>query len=623
MALRITLKDHFRETEIFLHRAAFCAVATLILVIAIIGRLIYLQVVNYEHYTTLSQSNRIHLLPIAPNRGLIYDREGVVLAQNFPTFGIQITPERVQNMEETLARLGQVVELSELDIQRFKKLMRRGKAYQATPIRFRLTDEEVARFALDRYLFPGVELVAPLTRHYPQGELAAHVVGYVGRIDEQEQQNLVDESNYEGTNHIGKSGIEKQYEDVLHGFVGNQEVETNAQGRMIRVLDRNAAQPGTNLHLNLSARVQQVATEAFGENDGALVAIDPQTGGVIAMVSRPSFDPNLFVNGIDPETYKTLTSSPDQPLYNRAINGQYPPGSTVKPFYALAALEYDMPESKRPIHCGGFFRLPGDEHRYRDWKKEGHGVVDLERAIVESCDVFFYDLAQSMAIDRMSTFLGYFGFGAKTGIDVPNEFAGILPSRAWKRQVRKENWYGGETIVMGIGQGYLSVTPTQLATFVATMSVRGRRMIPKVVHALQEPNSDELQVIDSDKLGDVPIKDPDHYNIILNAMKNVVHGARGTAKGISKDLTYTIGGKTGTAQVFQIKQDEKYKESEVDKKLRDHALFIAFAPVENPRIAVGVIVEHGGHGGSAAAPVARKVMDAFLLHNPLAPVPPS
>lgn len=616
MALGITLKDHFRETEIFLRRAVFAGVVVIILLIIVISRLFYLQVIRHDHFTTLSQANRIHLLPIPPNRGLILDRDGVILAQNFPTFMIQVTPERVKGLNDMLERLGQIIELSETDLLRFKKLVRRGRAYQTIPLRFHLSEDEVARFALDRHLFPGVELVAPLTRHYPQGNLAAHVVGYVGRIDEQEQQNLIDESNYEGTSHIGKTGIEKQYEEVLHGFVGNQEVETNAQGRMLRVLSSNPPTPGTHLHLHISAQLQKVAMDALGERNGAVVAIDPTTGGVLALASNPAFDPNLFVNGIDSDTYKALLTSPDQPLYNRAINGTYPPGSTIKPFYALAALEYNMPEATGTVFCRGSYQLPGDTHRFRDWKKEGHGVVDIDRSITESCDVYYYNLATNMGIDRMTQFLGYFGFGSRTGVDLPNEFGGLLPSRAWKRAARKEPWYGGETVSMGIGQGYLLLTPLQLSATTGTIGVRGIRMVPKVVQSLENPDTNELQTIETTRLGDVPVKTQQNWSTIITAMTHVVHSPRGTAKGISKDLTYSIAGKTGTAQVFSMKQDQKYIESEISEKLRDHAWFMAFAPAENPRIAIAVLVENGGHGGSAAAPIARKVFDAYLLSKP-------
>jgi penicillin-binding protein 2 len=616
MALGITLKDHFRETEIFLARAFFAGIVAVGLFVAVISRLVYLQIVKHDHYTTLSQANRIHLIPVPPNRGLILDRDGVVLAQNFPSFQIHITPERVGNLKETLERLATVIDLQDIDIARFRKQLKRSRAYQTVPLRFRLSDEEVARFALDRHLFPGVELVAPLTRHYPHGEMTSHVVGYVGRIDDQEQAALIDESNYEGTTHIGKTGLEKQYEDVLHGFVGNQEAETNAQGRMIRVLKSNAPTPGVHLHLNLSANLQKTAIDMLGERNGSVVAIDPKTGGVLALVSKPGFDPNLFVNGIDSDVYKALLTSPDQPLYNRSVNGQYPPGSTIKPFYGLAALEYNMPEATGVTSCRGAYSLPGDSHRYRDWKKEGHGAVDLDRAITESCDVYFYDLANSMGVDRMSQFLGYFGFGTRTGLDIPNEFGGLLPSRAWKRAARKENWYAGETVVIGIGQGYLLVTPTQMASFTGMLAARGQRMVPRLVQSLENPNTSEVQLIEPHRLSDLPVKNPLNYNKIIEAMTHVVHGPRGTAKSISKDLPYTIGGKTGTAQVFQIKQDEKYKESEVPEKLRDHAWFIAFAPAEDPKIAVCVLVENGGHGGSAAAPIARKVMDAYLLGQP-------
>jgi penicillin-binding protein 2 len=612
MSLQITLKDHLRETQVFTQRAVTFVVISGLLLLVILARLAYLQIIDHEHYTTLSKNNRMRVLPIAPMRGLIHDRNGVVLAQNTPSYVLNITPEQVEDMDATLAALQKLITISDQDIDRFKKLLHRSRSFQPVPLRFHLNDSEVAKFAVNRHRFPGVDVDAQLTRQYPLGELGAHVVGYVGRINENELQQI-DTSNYEGTDHIGKTGVEKFYESVLHGLVGHQEVETNAQGRIVRVLKKTMPVPGQNLYLNIDARLQQVATDAFGDRKGALVAINPSNGAVLAMVNMPSFDPNLFVNGIDPETYSALTNSPDRPLFNRAIRGQYPPGSTAKPFLGLAGLEYGVTDAEDHTYCPGWFRLDGVKHKYRDWKKTGHGMVDLDKAIVQSCDVYFYNLASHLGIDKMAEYLGSFGFGRKTGIDINGELSGLMPSREWKRAKRGQPWYPGETVITGIGQGYLLVTPLQLANVTATLANGGSRMLPKVVYGLQDPASNKVEPIGSTVAGTVEISDAKHWESVVTAMHRVVHSLRGTARRISHGIKYQVAGKTGTAQVFGVKQDEEYDADSVDKKLRDHALFIAFAPVENPRISVAVIVENGGHGGSAAAPIARKVMDAYLL----------
>ncbi len=618
MRVQITIKDHLREGKLFTNRVVIFAVICILSSLVLVSRAAYLQIMNHDHFTTLSQDNRLNIAPIEPVRGLIYDRNGVVLAQNVPIYNLKITPEQVGNLKATLTALGNLVEITDADLERFNKLRRSNRPFKSIPLRFRLTDREVANFAVNRHRFPGVDIEPELTRHYPLGELMAHAVGYVGRIDEAEFQK-VDQVNYDGTSHIGKTGVEKYYEDILHGQVGHQEVEINAAGRILRVVNKYPPTPGQNLHLNLDVRVQRAASEMYKENNGALVAMDPYSGAVLAMVSMPSFDPNLFVNGIDSKTYKEMTASPDQPLYNRALHGQYPPGSTIKPFLGLASLELTYPGKGANVFCPGYFMLPGDSHRYRDWKKEGHGIVDLDKAIVESCDVFFYELAANMGIDRISAFLKQFGFGARTGIDVPTEFTGLLPSREWKQRERNAGWFLGETVNIGIGQGYLLVTPLQMAVAAATMGNRGLRITPRMVNSIQDPLSHETQTLEPTKAGQVEITDPASWEKIVTAMTRVVHFYRGTAKGISNGLQYHIAGKTGTAQVFGLKQDETYKEKDVDKKLRDHALFIAFAPAGEPRIAVAAIVENGGHGGSVAAPVVRKAMDTYLLgEEPLA-----
>ncbi len=614
MARGLPLRDPQWESYLFRRRTIAAAVFSIVLVSLIVARLFYLQVLQHERFTTLSYNNRVDIQPLEPTRGLIFDRNGVVLAENLPTFSLEIVPERVDDMEATLKAVSDIIAVSDSDITQFRQYLSRKRRFEGVPLRFRLTDEEVARIAVNRYRLPGVEIRSRLSRSYPLGPLMVHTVGYVGRIDEKELQQL-DPSNYAATTHVGKSGVEKTYEDALHGRVGYQEVETNARGRILRVLERTPPVPGRNLYLNVDVRLQRAAEQAFGNEFGALVAIDPNTGAVLSLVSLPAFDPNLFVNGIDTATYEALSTSKERPLFNRALTGQYPPGSTVKPFYGLAGLEYGEIKPNTEVFCPGYYMLKGDERHYRDWKKEGHGYVDLNKSLVESCDVFYYDLAQTLGIDRMNEFMQSIGFGHATGIDLTGESSGLMPSREWKRRVHRQPWFPGETLITGIGQGFTLTTPVQLASAVATLAADGRRLVPTVVQAMEDPATGQRTLLPPKELPPAHMVDPANWDRIHHIMMNVVHSPTGTARGISRDLRYHVAGKTGTAQVFGIKQDEEYVAQDVAKQLRDHALFIAFAPAEKPQIAVAVIVQNGGGGGSVAAPIARKVMDAYLLDD--------
>jgi len=606
----IALKDYLREGRLFQNRAMFAAVVVVLLFAVLLVRLIILQVINHQHFITLSQDNRVKVLPLPPTRGLIHDRNGVILAQNLPTFSLEVIPERVKDLPATLRELGTIVNISDSDHKRFEQLRSQQRRFDSIPIRVRLDQQEVARLSANRHRFPGVEIEAKLLRHYPLEDKTAHVVGYVGRINEQELQ-IIDNSSYSGTSHIGKTGVEKSYEDILHGKVGLQQVEVNALGRIIRVLHSEPPEPGQDLHLSLDAGLQKAAMQAFGEEIGAAVAIDPRNGTVLALVSNPGFDPNLFVEGISATEYDLLQKSESKPLFNRAIRGQYPPGSTVKPFIGLAGLETGTISASQKNYCPGFFQLPGHSHKYRDWRKGGHGSVDLTNAVVQSCDVYFYALAHQMGIDRLHSFLSRFGFGRRTEVDIPGEREGLLPSRDWKKKVRRQPWYPGETLIAGIGQGYFLATPIQLAHATAIMAARGVEHPPHVVERISSEyktvapiHFEELQSLEPSK--------PRNWDNVIEAMTQVIEGPRGTARTL-KNPNYRIAGKTGTAQVFTVKQDEEYDEEKLEKKMRDHALFVAFAPVEEPRIAVAVLVENGGHGGSVAAPIAKRIMDFHLL----------
>ncbi|MDH5217295.1 MAG: penicillin-binding protein 2, partial [Gammaproteobacteria bacterium] len=599
---RAKLKDHLRETQLFSSRVIASVVFVVLLVACLLARMVYLQVFSHDHYTTLSQNNRVSFLPVPPTRGLIYDFNGVVLAQNLPSFTLELVPEKVKNFDATIEQLRKIIEISDSDIKRYLKTKRRTSKFKPVPLRHRLSEDEVARFSVRRHQFSGVDIQARLLRHYPQGSLGVHAIGYVGRINEDDMQRL-DQARYNGTTHIGKGGVEKFYEDELHGEVGYRKVETNAQGRVVRVLEEKDPIPGKHLYLSFDVKVQAAAEKALGDHKGAVVAIDTNTGGVIAMASMPSYDPNPFVNGIDSASYAALSTDKKQPLFNRAIRGRYPPGSTVKPFIGLAGLEYDVVHGGTQIPCPGYYQLKNDDRHYRDWKKTGHGHdVTLLGAIRESCDVYFYDLALNLGIDRIHEYMSQFGFGQRTGVDTIGEVDGLLPSREWKRRVKHEPWYPGETLITGIGQGFNLASPLQIATATATFANYGLHIQPHFGYALETPGSVEREYFEPIIKGVVPILKKENWDYVLKAMERVVHSPRGTAKSIANG-PYRIAGKTGTAQVFGIKQDEEYVKEDIEVHLRDHALFIAFAPIDNPRIAVAAIVENGGSGGSVAAPV--------------------
>lgn len=616
-----TLRDPVRESLLFNRRLMFTIVVMVILTLVLVARLFQLQVINNAHYTTLSEKNRVNIVPIAPTRGMIYDRNGVLIAHNVPSFILNITAERVENMDATLGILKQLITLTDRDIAQFKRQLHRKRKFVSIPLRYRLSDAEVARIAVNQYRLPGVQIQAELSRHYPVGRLTAHVAGYVGRISEADLRQL-DTSEYGASSHIGKVGIEKYYEDILHGKVGYQRVETNAQGRIIKVLERTLPTPGKTLYLNIDVHLQAVIHKAFGENNGALVALDPETGAVLAMASVPTYDPNLFVHGLETDDYQTLSKSPDRPLFNRALQGQYPPGSTLKPLLGLAGLELDEINALNPIHCRGWYMLEDDvdERHYRDWKPEGHGNVNLTDAITQSCDVYFYGLSYNLGIDRIHQYLSAFGLGKKTGIDLDGELSGVVPSKEWKRRTYNEMWYPGETLINGIGQGFMLATPLQLANLTAALSELGKRVKPVVLQGTQDPKTKVIESVEPEALPSVHQIKLSNWETVLKAMRKVVHGVKGTARGISYGIQYQMAGKTGTAQVFGIKEGEKYHKEKLSKKLHDHALFIGFAPYDKPRIAVAVVVENGGGGGSVAAPIVRKVMDYYLLGKTNEPV---
>jgi len=614
MSKRVQLKDDYVEKRLIRARLILSAIFILILLGLVLGRLYVLQVVEYQHFTTLSDSNRIRIKALPPTRGLMFDRNGVVMANNLPAYRLEIVRELVGDLDDSLRRLKQYVDFSEQDLRRFRQSSKRRRPFESIPLRLNLNDAEVARLAVNLHKFEGVEINARLTRNYPQGEHSVHALGYVSRIDEKDL-GQVDESNYAGTTHIGKLGLEKFYEGELHGTVGIQQVEVNAKGRTLRVLNETPPIQGDNLHLTLDSNLQMVAEAAFGDYSGAAVAIDPNNGEILALVSVPVFDPNAFVNGISFDDYSSLRDSAQRPLFNRALSGQYPPGSTIKPFLGLAGLELKASTTEKKIYCNGYYQLPNEPRKYRDWKKFGHGPMNVKNAITQSCDVYFYDLSYRLGIDRMSSFLEKFGFGARTGIDSTSEKSGLLPSREWKRGAQGMPWFPGETLITGIGQGAFLVTPLQLANSTAALSLNGERYRPHLVRSVEQVRNNERIEIVRQLAGQYKIIVERNWQHIRNSMINVVHGLRGTARRINRGIEYQVAGKTGTAQVFGIAQDEEYDEETIARNLRDHALFISFAPAQKARIAVAVIVENGSHGGSVAAPIARKIMDAYLLET--------
>ncbi len=628
----IEIRDHQHELQRFRVRLGISMGFAAILLLILFGRFFYLQVIRHDYYQTLAEKNRISVVPIVPNRGLILDRNGVVLAQNYAGNTLELTPSKLNaSLDDTLTALSQVLDIAPKDIKRFKKQMAESRNFETLVLKNNLGEEEVARFVAQKYRFPGVEIRARMFRDYPLKEQAAHLVGYIGRLNQGDLDQLAEDDllgNYRGTDYIGRTGLEQSYEDELHGETGVEQVEVDSSGRAVRVLSRSPATPGRNLVLSIDAKLQQVADEAFGDYRGALVAIDPRNGEVLTMVSKPGFDPTLFIDGIDYDNWNELNNSLDRPLNNRALRGVYPPGSTFKPFYALAAQFFGVRKPEMRISDSGIFTLPGQSHEYRDWKTGGHGWVDLFRSIVVSCDIYYYGLAMELGMERMANYLGRFGFGKKTGIDLgrpteegyEGEAAGLIPTSNWKKKRFKQNWYSGDTVSAGIGQGYILVTPLQLASATATLANAGVGYRPHLVREIRAANPRDNERITP--VGtDLKIP-PEHYDLVRRAMIAVTQPG-GTAVVASAGAPYQIAGKTGTAQVVGVKQGEKYDASRLQERHRDHAWFMAFAPADNPKIAVAVLVENGGHGGGTAGPIARKVFDYYLLGKRPAPVQPA
>ena len=614
------LKNPQRELQYFRRRMSIAGVIIIAAFGGLLGRFVYLQLIEHQHYQTLAESNRIAIVPIVPNRGVVTDRNGVVLAQSYSAYTLEVMPSRVKNLDAMIDELSTIVDVQPRDRKRFKRLLEESKNFESLPLRTRLTDEEVARFAVNRYRFPGVEIKARLFRQYPFGALASHLIGYIGRINDRDVKRIDDwdeTANYKGSDYIGKSGVELSYERELHGITGVEQVEVDAGGRAVRTLSRTPPTSGNNVRLALDIRLQQVAERAFGERRGALVALDPTNGEVLAFVSKPGFDPNLFVDGIDPASWTELNESPDKPLLNRPLRGAYPPGSTIKPFLALSALTSGKRTPTQAISDPGYYQIPGSAHRFRDDKPGGHGYVDMPRSIIVSCDTYYYTLAGETDIDDTYAFMSQFGYGKETGIDIEGELPGVLPSRAWKRErfsgknYREEHrkWYLGDSISAGIGQGYNAFTPVQQAVAISMIANDGVSFQPHVVKSIDNVASGETREMAPRAQRSLLVK-PEHLAVIKNALVGVPK--EGTSAQAFVGAKYVSAGKTGTAQLFSLKET-KYVAGRVEERLRDHAWYIAYAPADHPRIALAVLVENGGFGAQAAAPVARAVFDYFLL----------
>jgi|SoiMethySBSTD1v2_1073268.scaffolds.fasta_scaffold16480_8 penicillin-binding protein 2 len=609
------IRNSERELAQFQLRIGIAGVAVIVAFCLLAVRFFYLQVFQHDVYRAKAEDNRISIVPVLPNRGLLLDRNGVIVARNYQGYTLEIFPRKVASLQGTIDELAELVDIQPRDRARFRKLLQETRNAESLPIRSRLSDEEAARFAANRFRYEGVELKARLFRQYPYGEVGSHLLGYLGRINTADQQRLEEEgvdANYRGTDFIGKAGIEASYESELHGTTGFEQVEIDAAGRGIRTLSRTPSLPGNNVTLTIDMRLQRVAEVAFGERRGALVAIEPTSGDVLALVSKPNFDPNQFVDGIDPQYWAELNANMDKPLNNRAISGVYPPGSTFKPFMAMAALETGKRRFNSTIHDPGYFEFGG--RRFRDSKPGGHGTVDLFKSIVVSSDTYYYQLANDMGIDAIAAFMKNFGFGARSGIDLAGESLGVLPSPEWKvrrfKRPEQQRWYAGETISIGIGQGYNSYTPLQLAQAMATLVNGGTMYKPRLVAQVDNPRTGERRVVDPEVSTRVRFR-PENVDFVKRAMAGV--NKEGTGARAFAGAQYTNGGKTGTAQVIGMKQGEKYDESKVAERFRDHSLFVAFAPLESPKIALAVIVENGGFGARAAAPIARTVLDYYLL----------
>jgi penicillin-binding protein 2 len=612
------IKDKYDEQRLFANRAWTGFAIIVVLMLALSARYMWLQVIAFDRFSTRSESNRVAVRPVVPNRGMIYDRRGRVIAENQPAYRLEIVPEnvpgKVPGLEALMDELSTLIPLGEDDRKNFHKARRNYNEFDSVPLKFNLNEREVARFAVNRHRFPGADVVPYLARNYPYGELLTHVLGYTGRLDAEDIAS-VDAGNYRGTRTIGKIGVEKYREKELHGTSGLERVETNVRGRVLNVLERQDAIPGTDLILSIDVAVQRAAWDALGDRPGAVVAIDPADGSVIALVSKPAYDPNAFVHGISQRAYDAVLQAPGRPLFNRALRGGYEPGSTLKPFVGLAGLELDLVTPQTRVFSNGRFYIQGYDRPYRDWKDTGHGWVDLGAALEQSVNTYFYQLAMDMGIDRMHDYLAQFGFGSVTGIDMPGEGEGLLPSREWKRAVHGEPWYPGETIIAGIGQGFNVVTPLQLSNAVAALVNGGTLYVPRLLYATKPAGFERAKRIKAPVAAQVPVRDPEDWLAVLDGMERVVNGLQGTARIIAGDGRYRVAGKTGTAQVYQLGAGQEYVEEEVAEHLRHHALFVAFAPVEAPRISVAVVVEHGGAGSRAAAPVARATLDAWLAQE--------
>jgi penicillin-binding protein 2 len=623
MAARGRIKDLWREQRLFEQRAIAAIVLIGLLATVLVSRLLWLQVKRYDHFTDLAQGNRVRVEPLPAPRGMIYDRTGAVLAENRPAYQLELVREQVKDLEATLEGLVGIGVLGPDDLDFVRRAIRSRRAFDSVPIRLRLSEEDMARFALHRHRFPGVDIRTRLARHYPQGETAVHAVGYVGTLSESDLQR-VDREEYAGVSTIGKIGVEGTFEDALRGRNGSRQIMVNAQGRSVdreTVLDEPlrtiAATPGADLYLTLDLEVQRVAEQAVQGQRAAIIALDPRNGEVIALVSRPGFDPNSFARGLTRAEFAALNEDPDRPLFNRALRGTYPPGSTIKPVVALAGLEHGLVTPTTTRACPGWYSLPGSSHRFRDWKRSGHGSVALIEAVAQSCDIYFYALAAQLGVERLHEFLGRFGLSGPTGLDVGGEKSGLLPSPAWKRSAFKraaqQVWFPGETVIFGIGQGYMTTTPMQLAQMTSVLAMRGASHRPRLVRALRDPVTRVETPVPPAPLPTVRLRDPADWDVAVQGMVAVMQG--GTASRAAAGAEYSIAGKTGTAQVFSIAQNARYDESAISERLRDHAWFIAFAPVEDPRIAVVVLVENGRSGSGTAAPIARSVMDAYLLRK--------
>jgi len=600
----LELSTGVREKHLIQNRLMVAAIGGACLLILLVVRLIWLQLIETERFQTASEANRLQTLPVSPARGLIVDRNGLILAENRPNLQLLLVPEEVDDIDVMVSKVRSRIEFTDGDAERFaKNLKSRRRPRDPVVVKDDLSESEAALIAVDLFQFPGLQIEARPTRFYPYGGLTAHSLGYVGRLSLNELQ-AIEESRYAGTETIGKSGVEKAYEDALLGQVGVERVETSARGQIMRSVDRDDPVPGADIPLHLDIGLTAKLYEALGDRRGAIVAMDPQTGGILGLASAPTYDANAFIGGISQAEYAALQVNQDTPLFNRALRGQYPPGSTIKPMLGLVGLHYGAVTWEKEISDRGFFQLSGDDHKYRDWKKWGHGRVNIEKAVIESCDTYFYEMAVRLGVDQMSEGMRWFGFGRRQGRDIQGDLPGILPSREWKRQARNQSWYLGETVISGIGQGFWVTTPLQLAAATTAMARRGNFI---------EPHFSVLEDVDAG--APVPLGDSMDWERMIDAMEDVLHGERGTARGAARGLNYRIAGKTGTVQVVGIAQEEEYKAEEIEERLRDHALFVGFAPADSPSIVLALVIENGGSGGTTAAPVARQIFDYWVLER--------